>query len=105
MGVNRCEIVREGCIEVEERCFYEIDNDVWQGEEKDPGGLIVVMIQCRNLGLIDEVQHCKREECNLYSEEMVDQLAYFHNVIINWFKGLNPTKVIIMLKKITSRGT
>ena len=60
----------------------------------DPGGLIVVMIQCRNLGLIDEVQHCKREECNLYSEEMVDQLAYFHNVIID---SKYPNPIILLL--------
>ena len=45
------------CEEFEVRCFYEIMMyDRPAGQPASPGGFIVVMIQCRNLGLIDEVR-------------------------------------------------
>ena len=56
--------------------------------------LIVVMTQCRNLGLIDEVQSSPSQECELYREEMIHQLAYFHNVIID---SKYPNPIILLL--------
>ena len=74
------------------RCFSEITRPAWRGQ--GPGGLIVVMTQCRNLGLIDEVQCSTREECQLYREKIIHQLAYFHNVIID-SKYRNPHNPVI----------
>ena len=70
------------CEEFEVRCFYEIMmSDRPAGQPAQVGSLL----WWYNVGISVLLMrpHCLGEECQLYWEEMIHQLAYFHNIIID----------------------
>ena len=85
------------------------DNDGWQGSRTP----LPSPAQPRRVHCCDDTMkesrsywwgpHCLGEECQLYWEEMIHQLAYFHNNIIDSKYRKYPNPVINILKECQER--